>query len=185
MMAADNFLRRLGGAIKNAVVWGAAWFGLTVVTVAVLHLAGVATSQGFWLLDSIAIGMRAAVLGGIAGSAFSAFISLFYRGRRLSQINWLRFGIGGGIVTGLFVPAFFVVANLLSGDGMPAFANIDEDIVLTAVFGAITAGGSMWLAQRGQPLSVGGPGGRDRLDAGRGPPGARDTGERAYASAHR
>lgn len=163
---ADSFLKRLGGAIRNAVVWGAAWFGLTVATVAVLHLAGVATSQGFWLLDSIAIGMRAAVLGGIAGSAFSAFISLFYRGRRVSQINWMRFGVGGGIVTGLFVPTFFVVANLLSGDGMPSLANIDEDIVLTAIFGAVTAGGSMWLAQRGQPVPIGGRRGDDRLGAG-------------------
>lgn len=163
---ADSFFKRLGGAIRNAVVWGAAWFALTVATVTVLHLAGVATSQGFWLLDSIAIGMRAAVLGGIAGSAFSAFISLFYRGRRVSQINWMRFGIGGGIVTGLFVPTFFVVANLLSGDGMPALANIDEDIVLTAIFGAITAGGSMWLAQRGQPVPIAGRRGDDRLGAG-------------------
>jgi hypothetical protein len=171
-MAADNFLRRLGGVIKNAVVWGAAWFGLAVVTMSVLRLTGAVTTSGFWLLDAIGIGIKVGVMGGIAGSAFAGFISLLYRGQRLSQINWVRFGIGGGVLAGFFVPTFMITANLLTGGEIPAFANIDEDIVLATVFGAITAGGSMWLAQRGRPLPIGGRSGHDGLGAGAPPFGA-------------
>jgi len=169
---ADNFLKRLGGVIRNAVVWGAAWFGLAAVTMSVLRLTGAVNASGFWLLDAIGIGIKVGVMGGIAGSAFAGFISLFYRGRRVSQINWVRFGIGGGIMAGLFVPTFMITANLLTGGGIPTFANIDEDIVLAAVFGAITAGGSMWLAQRGQPIPIGGRRAHEPLDAGATPFGA-------------
>jgi hypothetical protein len=179
-MAGDNFLRRLKGAVKNAVVWGAAWFGLTIPTYAVLRLA---TSSGFWLLDAIFIATRVAIMGAIAGGFVSALISFFYRGRRLSQISWVRFGLGAGIAAGLFVPAFMVAARLLSGDGIPPLGLIDGDALLAAVFGGITAAGSMWLAQRGESASIAGPERHERLAAGSGPLRATDLGHRAHAPA--
>ncbi|HEX6746157.1 MAG TPA: hypothetical protein VF092_02500 [Longimicrobium sp.] len=182
-MAMDDFLKRLKGAVKNAVVWGAAWFALTVVTVAVLHAAGVVASRGPWPLDAIFMGMRVAVMGAIAGGFFSALISLLYRGRRLAEISWVRFGLGGGIVAGLFVPAFMVTASLLSGGGIPRLGAIGSDVLLAALFGGVTAGGSMWLAQRGATASIAGPDRRERLAAGSGPLRATDLGHRAHAPA--
>ncbi|HEU0055055.1 MAG TPA: hypothetical protein VFQ39_17835 [Longimicrobium sp.] len=179
-MAIQDFLRRAKGAVTNAVVWGAAWFGLTVATVGVLRTTGVIHAPGFWLFDAIFIGMRVGIMGGLAGGAFSALIGFLYRGRRLSQINWVRFGLGGGIVAGLFVPAFMILASLLTGGGLPT--SIAEDVVLAALFGAITAGGSMWLAQRADAASIGGPDRHERLASGAEPFRATDFGHRTRAS---
>ena len=179
-MAVD-LIRRLKGAVKNAVVWGAAWFGLTLITYGMLLLVDVIPASGVWLLDAIFVGMRMAVMGAIAGGFVSILISLLYRGRRLSEISWVRFGLGGGIAAGLFVPAFMVTARLLSGDGLPLPAIIASDALLAAVFGAISAGGSMWLAQRGQAASIAAPDAHERLGPGSQPFRARDVGERAHA----
>lgn len=181
-MAVD-FIRRLKGAVRNAVVWGAAWFGLTVVTCGVLRAVGVFTPKTFWLLDAVFIAARVAVMGAIAGGFVSMLISLLYRGRRLSEISWVRFGLGGGIAAGLFVPAFMVAARLLSGDGLPPLGAIDSDALLAAVFGGISAGGSMWLAQRGQAASLAAPDRHERLVPGTEPFQARDVAQRERARA--
>ena len=151
-MSASSIIRRLTGAFKNAVVWGATWFGLGFVTILALRTIGFVVPPSITALDAIGMSIRIGVMGGITGGAFSLFISQFYRGRRLSEINWVRFGIGGGIVAGLFVPSFMYLMNFLSGDGMPRFALIRDDIVIATLFGGIAAGASMWLAQRAETL---------------------------------
>ena len=67
--------------------------------------------------DALGMAIRVDIVGGIAGGAFAMFIRLFYRGRRLKDIDPVRFGLGGAIVAALFMFAFFAVANLASGDG--------------------------------------------------------------------
>lgn len=165
-MNVESIARRLRGAVRNAVAWGVAWFTLGFVTILALRAIGVVVPSRVTWLDALGMSIKIGVMGGITGGAFSAFISLFYRGRRLSEINWVRFGLGGGIVAGLFVPAFMVIANLISGDGLPPFEAIRGDIIMSALFGGVAAGASMWLAQRGEAL----PGGREdeieRLGAG-------------------
>ncbi len=149
-----SIIRRVTGAAKNAVVWGAAWFLLGMGVFGVANLTGVGPAD-VSLLDAIGMSIRVGVMGGITGGAFSAFIGTFYRGRRLSEINWLRFGIGGAIVGGSFVGAFLVSANVLSGDGLPALRDILDDIVIGTGFGGATAAATMWLAQRGERVSGG------------------------------
>ncbi|HEX2079380.1 MAG TPA: hypothetical protein VHG08_16765 [Longimicrobium sp.] len=166
-MNVESIVRRLRGAVVNAVVWGAAWFGLTVASFAAVRVTGAAL-EGVSLLDAIFVGMRAGVIGGVAGGAFSVFISLFYGGRRLSAISPVRFGGGGGIVAGLFVPAFFVTANLLSGQRLPALELVTYG-GMAALFGGVAAGASMWFAQRAETWSIGGPDQHDRLHAGSAP----------------
>ena len=36
-MNGETIMRRLGGAVRNAIVWGVAWFGLAFVTILVLR----------------------------------------------------------------------------------------------------------------------------------------------------
>jgi galactitol-specific phosphotransferase system IIC component len=74
-------------------------------------------------------------------------VTLRYHGRRISEIGWVRFGIGGGVFAGLFVPAFIVVARLLSGEGFLPPQNLLANGLVAAVLGAVAAGGSLKLTQ--------------------------------------
>ncbi len=176
-------LRWLTGAAKNGVVWGGAWFTLAFGTILGLRTIGVAVSAEMGVLDAIGMAIRVGIFGGITGVAFAAFISLFYRGRRLSEISWARFGLGGAIVAVLFLLAFFAIGNGVSGDGFPALDDILSDLVMAAVFGGIAAGASMWLAQRMEARPIGGPDRYDGLHAGSARPEAMDVTDRARVRA--
>lgn len=165
-MTADSIFRRLRGAIGNAVVWGAAWSACAAVVFAGLKAAGVLPASVIWL-DAIIVAGRFGVMGGIVGGAFSLVIGVLYGGRRLSRINWVRFGIRGGIMAGLFVPSFMTVARLLSGDTFLPLENLLVNGLMSAAFGAVAAGGSLLLAQRAQSLvSIGSQDQPHRLGSG-------------------
>lgn len=141
-----DLLRRLRGALRNGVVWGAGFavggFGLF----SILRLTGV-LSRGDWL-QGASLALRMGFIGFIAGGAFSSVVGLLYHGRRLRDINWIRFAIAGGVVTGAFVPLFLQAMNILT-DGHPiAWGLVLDDGVWAAVFGASAAGISLKLAQR-------------------------------------
>lgn len=153
-MNTDNIFRRLRGAFGNAVVWGAAWAGCAAVVFAALKIGGVLSPSAIWL-DAIMVAGRFGFMGGIVGGAFSLVIGLLYSGRRLSDLSVVRFGVRGGIMAGLFVPSFLTVARLLSGDTFLPLENILINGGLSAMFGAVAAGGSLLLAQRAQTLASG------------------------------
>lgn len=150
-MNADKISRRLRGAIGNALVWGAGWAVLAVAAFAVLKVAGFLPDGVIWL-DALGIAARLGIAGGIAGGAFSLVVGSLFRGRRLSDLSAVRFGIGGGIMAGLGVPLFLETMSLLSGGGLIPLQYVLGDGVLAGVFGAIAAGGSLKLAQRAEPL---------------------------------
>jgi hypothetical protein len=159
-MDGESTLRRLRGAVGNAVVWGAAWAACAAVVFAALKVAGVLSPSVIWL-DAIMVAGRFGFMGGIVGGAFSLLIGLLYRGRRLSDLSAVHFGIRGGIMAGLFVPAFLTVARLSSGDTFLPLENLLTNGLMAAAFGAVAAGGSLRLAQRAQILLSGGS--QDRL----------------------
>ncbi len=160
-MVANTIFRRLRGALGNAVVWGGAWFTGALALFGTLRVVGVFDfSWGAILFTSF----QAGVVGGVAGGFFATVIGLLYRGRRLSELNWVRFGLGGAVVTGIFVPLFLQAMNLLSGDGMVPWALVLDDIPLVAVFGGLAAGGSLRIAQYAEKALP--DGARDRLEAG-------------------
>lgn len=154
-MDADSIIRRLRGGAGTALVWGAGWATLGTAVFAGLKVTGVIPASGSWL-GALVIAAKLGIIGGVAGVAFSAVVGLLYRGRRLSDISAVRFGIGGGIVASLFVPAFFQAMNLLSGDGLVPMRYVLDDVLWASVFGAIAAGGSLKLAQHAQSLLPGG-----------------------------
>lgn len=164
-MNVDNLSRRLRGAVGNALVWGAGWAACAVVVFAGLKVTGILPASVIWP-DAILIAARLGFAGGVTGAAFSLIIGMLYRGRRLSQINALRFGAGGAIVAGLFVPTFLQTMNLLSGGGMVAMKYVMDDMLLAAAFGGVAAGLSLKLAQRAELLLPGGSQDRPGLSAG-------------------
>lgn len=168
-MTVGSFMRRLVGAGKNAVVWGGTWFTLAFATILGLRTAGVVVPAEIGVLDAIGMALRVGIFGGFAGGAFALFVSRFYRGRRLSEISWVRFGLGGAIVAELLVLAFFAVGPLVSGDAFPALDDILSDLIIAAVFGGVAAGASMWLAQRVETRPIGGADEHEGLHAGPAP----------------
>lgn len=182
-MAIRNIVRRLTGAVKNGVVWGGAWFGLAFATILGLRTIGVVVPPEIGVLDAIGMAIRIGIAGGVAGGVFAVFISLVYRGRRLSDISGVRFALGGAMVAELFMLAFFAIGGLVSGDGFPALQDITSDLIIAAVFGGIAAGASMWLAQRGEDRSIGGPERYDTLHAGPAAPEARHMPHRTHVRA--
>jgi hypothetical protein len=67
----------------------------------------------------------------------------------------VRFGLGGGVLAGLFVPAFLTAARLLSGDTFLPLETLLTNGGLSAAFGGIAAGASLRLAQRAEALPPG------------------------------
>lgn len=165
-MNVGNIVRLVTGAAKNAVTWGVAWTTLAFGTIIGLRTAGVVVPPEMGVLDALGMAMRIGIFGGMAGSAFALVMSLLYRGRRLSEISWVRFGLGGAAVAVLLMLALFTVGNLVTGDPIPALDDVLGDFILAAVFGGIAAGGSMWLAQQAERLPLGSGGARGRLGSG-------------------
>ena len=171
-MTFENILRRLRGAFGNALVWAAGWVAVGVALLATLRVVGVLS---FSWEELTGFTVRLGIVGGVAGGAFAVVIRLLYHGRRLSEISWVRFGLGAAVVTGLFVPLFLQTMNLLSGDGLVPWMLVLDDAPLTAVFGGAVAGGSLKLAQLADAQSPGrsqdqldGSEGLDRLASGKG-----------------
>lgn len=161
-MAVGDRVRVWRAALRNALVWGGAWFVLAIAAFAVLAVVGF-VPPGIGWLDRIGMAIRVGIVGVLAGAAFSTFIRLRYRGRRLSELSWVRFGLAGGVLTGLLVPAYMQTFNLLSGDGLVPWALIRGDILVSTVFGAVAAGSSLRLAQLAEARLPGGN--HDRLES--------------------
>ena len=148
-MFGGNIIKRLTGAVKNGVVWGSAWFLLAMGVFGILRITN--DNPVSWL-DAIGMSLRIGIAGGVIGGAFAAAISLFYRGKRLSEISAVRFGLGGAVAGGLLMFAWLALGNVLTGGDIP-WNDIGLDLIYATLFGGIAAGGSMWLAQR-EPTSA-------------------------------
>jgi len=152
LMPEEGKSRRLSAIFKNAVAWGVTWGALGTVVTAVMRFSHKIPLFNA-LIDGIGMGVRIGIVGALTGAAFASFISIAYRHKRLSEISTPRFGIGGAILAGLFVPAWMQTMNLLTGGSMVPWNLVTDDIVLSAVFGGITAAGTMFLAKRGAAIT--------------------------------
>ena len=155
-MSDEKRFPRLRAVIRNAAVWGVGWGAIgSAVAMTMRFIDNIPFRNA--VLDGIGMGIRIAFIGAIAGTAFFAFISLVYRGKRLREISWVRFGVGGAILAGLFVPSFLQTMNLISDGALVPWRLVLDDAVFSAVFGGLTAAGTMFLAQRyeaAHPITV-------------------------------
>lgn len=137
---------RLKAIFRNAVAWGAGWTALGTAVATIFRL-GDKIPFPLALLDGLGMGVRIGFAGAITGAAFAVFISTVYRGKRLAEISALRFGAGGLVLAGLFVPLFLETMSIITGGGLVPFRLVADDMIYSALFGGITAAGSMKLAQ--------------------------------------
>lgn len=142
-MFAIATLRRLRAIALNGLVWGGAWF-LGVMTMATT--ANVIDGRGL-LIEGWELAVPGGILFTLAGVAFSTVISLVLRGRKLSELNWIRFGFGGAVVSFLFLPTLISVLRALSGDDMLPLTKLLGTGALGFMFGGVAAAGTLKLAQ--------------------------------------
>ena len=157
-MTADRS-RPLKAVLWNALTWGAAWGIAGGAIAAVLSLfapgPGVASLThriGSALFAGLLWGVRFGVAGAAIGTAFAAVVRLRYLGRRLADINPVRFALLGAVVGGVGVPLFLQLMNVLSGDGPVAWRLVLDDARWASVFGAVAAASSIMLARRAESL---------------------------------
>lgn len=144
-MSVDGRFRRIRAAIGNAFVFAAGWTLGGFIIWFVLRQAGAIPHLS--ILSGIGMSIRVGFMGFIAGAFFPAIMRLAYKGKRLSEINWLRFGLVGALITGLFVPTFMETMSVLTGGGWVPFSLIRGDIVLSALLGGLASAFSLKLAQ--------------------------------------
>jgi hypothetical protein len=147
-MRATGILKQIRVAVRSGIVWGVGWAAGGFLVFQALLALGAVPGHLFWG-DGLMVSARLGPIGGLVGAAFSLFIGVWYRGRRLSEIDWRRFALAGGLLAGVYVPAFLVSMKLLSGDGF-SLRYILDDALLAGLFGTVMAGGSMKLAQRAE-----------------------------------
>lgn len=156
---ADNRFRHLRAVLRNAVMWGAAWAVAGGAIVAVLSLfdpdpgiESLVERLGMAILAGISWGVRFGIAGAVIGTAFAGVIRFGYQGRRLADINPVRFTLLGAVVGGVGVPLFLQLMNVLTGGELIAWGLVSDDAVWATVFGAVVAAGSILLARRADAL---------------------------------
>jgi hypothetical protein len=95
--------KQLKAGLSNALVWGAAWFGGSVLLLGAFVLLGLAPT--FPPLGGlIRIAMRFGLTGLVAGAGFSAFLTYVYQGEKLTGIKSTPFILGGALVSAVLSP---------------------------------------------------------------------------------
>ena len=143
-------LRRLRGTIGNVVVWGIGWAVLGFATNIVMRLTRIIDAP-VSVIDAAVVGLKIGLGGGVAAMAFSTFIAVAYRDRRVQDISWLKFGAGAALITVASIAAFVNGASILGGGGLVPWRYAYPTLSMFAVFGFVAAAGSMKLAQLGTP----------------------------------
>lgn len=142
-MFARDTVRRLRAIALNGLFWGGAWF-VGVMTMATT--ANLIDGRGL-LIEGWELAVPGGILFAASGVAFSTVITLVLRGRTLSELSRLRFGLGGGVVSFLFLPTLISVLRALSGDEMLGLTKLLGTGSLGFLFGGVAAAGTLTLAQ--------------------------------------
>ena len=160
-MTHDRF-RRLRAVLRTAVTWGGAWAlaGGALATIVGLFepnagIESLAERLGLSMLGGIMWGIRFGLAGAVIGTVFSSVVRARYSGRRLSDIDPVRFSMLGAMVGGVGVPLYLQAMNVLSGGGPIAWGLVLDDAPLAALLGAAAAAGSILLARRADALPHG------------------------------
>ena len=98
--------------------------------------------------NGLGLAARFGIIGFVAGTVFSTIVGVAYRGRRLAEINWVKFGLAGGAITAVVVPLFLQTMNLLTDGHFIPWHLVLDDSLWTGALGAVAAGGSLKFAQR-------------------------------------
>ena len=140
-----KLLRRIRGAIGNALTWAVAWFGGTFVVLGSLGLAGLVPPIGLGTL--LRLSLNVGITGFLAGTGFSLFLGTRYGRHELGDLRAGRIALWGAAVSGLVAPTLSVLVMGYGASGV-GLGFLAASFIGAATFGGLTAGGSVILAQR-------------------------------------
>ena len=144
-----NLFRKIRGAIGNAVTWAVAWFAGSFVAFGALGLLGVVPPIGLGVLVRLAVSVG--LTGFLAGAGFSLLLGTTYRNHRLDDLRAGSIALRGAAVAGLLAPALGTVAVGLGASGL-GIGFLVANALGAALFGGLSAGGTVVLAQRSSRL---------------------------------
>ena len=158
----DKNTRPWRAVLRSALTWGAAWalaggtlIGLLTLFDPTPEIDSIPGRFGIAVLAGAMWGVRFGMIGTVMGTVFSSVIRLGYRGKRLADINPVKFGLLGAVVGGVGVPLFLQTMNVLSGDGPIAWGLVMDDGLWASIFGGAAASGSILLARRADRVADG------------------------------
>lgn len=141
-----RILRRIRGALGNAVTWGLSWIAGGTSVLGLLHLTGLFRladpSEIFTFLVPVL-----GVTGFLTGIAFSTFLTLAFRDQHVLEIRTGRFALGGAVIAGLICPLIVFASPLAPALGASTTILLATEL-WTVALGSLTAGTSLKLAQR-------------------------------------
>jgi hypothetical protein len=152
-----NIFRRLRGALGNALVWASAWFIAAFPLTALSGLVfGLWESAPFWPAAMGAAKLYAG-MGFLAGGAFSLYLGMDFRNRRLDELRPGWVALGTGIVVVLLLPPLGVFV----GD-----APLSRAIEITSITGVLAGFTALAQIKIAQKALTPGEEGHDELESG-------------------
>jgi hypothetical protein len=140
-----KLLRRIRGAIGNALTWAAAWFGGSLALLGALGLAGLVPPIGLGML--LRLSLNVGITGFLAGTGFSLFLGTRYGNHQLEDLRVGRVALWGTALSGLLAPALSIVTMRFGASGI-GLGFLAASAIGAGIFGGLTAGGTIALAQR-------------------------------------
>jgi hypothetical protein len=143
-----NWLKKLRGALGNAVLWAGIWSLGTIPVLGILQLLGF--RHVFPLTGLLHVAPRIAVslaaMGFIAGGAFSTYLGLSPR-KRLEELDLRTLGVVGVLFGAAMVPIFGWLPTVISalGPSLPVVFGVGAAVA--GVLGGATAVGSVKIAR--------------------------------------
>lgn len=146
-------LRRLRAALGNGMVWGFTWFASAFVAYGGLGLLGAFDGVANPLALVLGIAVNVGVTGLLTGLAFSAYLRFGFLDRPLLGLRarWMALG-GAAVAAGTSV--LFGVALRASLGGPLILGEMLAGLPMVAIFGAVTAGATIRIAQGSQRRAI-------------------------------
>jgi hypothetical protein len=144
-----KWLKKLRGALGNALVWAGIWSLGTLPVLGVLELLGFGHMFGMTGLLHVAprIAASLAAMGFVAGGAFSTYLGLSPT-KRLDELDLRVLGLLGGVCGVAMVPIFSWLTAVISALGAPFPVVFGIGAAVAGVLGGATAVGSVKIARR-------------------------------------
>lgn len=157
-----DILRRIRGALGNALMWATAWF-IAAFPLTVLAPVVFRTTPDFtYLRAAMFLAPTLAVMGFFSGAAFSLYLGITGRGQRLKELRPGWVALGTGMTVGLLMAVFLILFVSLRGFPVSISATT-LGASITAALAGVTAFGQVKIAQK---ALTPGEEGHDELESG-------------------
>ena len=159
-----TFVRRVKGALVNALFWGFVWFWFGAGVSLLFRLPGAFDPGAAVLIPTLRAGLGAGLFGAAIGGGFSIFIAANFRHQRVETLSAGRFALGGGLVTAaaVLLGRYLTGAEWLIDQALVSpvelYGGLALQALVAAAVGGFTAYGTIRLARRGADL--------ERIEAG-------------------